>query len=252
MKKILLFGFPLLFTGLFLMRYTGGPPAGYTGSPGDRNSCTACHAAANTYNPTVNLTHNIPASGYVPGATYQLTLSVQSASRKHGFQLTAEDAQGQKQGTFQSLDANTQTAGNNQYIQHTSAGTSQTSWTFNWTAPASSGTNVTFYAAVNATNADNTSNGDTPVLFNLSVQQAGVAADELPGIRLYPNPVEDVLKAEIPQEYGFREIIVYDLRGKEWARFDRLPADLSRLPRGTYIARLVTGKGIASLRFVKK
>jgi len=170
------------------MFYTSGPPAGYTGSPADGRSCTACHASSGNFSPSVTLSHDIPETGYVPNTTYNITLEVSSEASKHGFQLTAEDADQLKQGTFQSLDNYVQILNDGTYVEHTSSGTTQTSWTFQWTAPAEGAGQITFYAAVNAANGDNTSSGDTPVTFELAVQQMDINTTFLEGIRIYPNP----------------------------------------------------------------
>ncbi len=55
--------------------YSGGPPNGYTGAPGEGN-CTQCHSsnALNSGNGSFSI--DGPAE-YVPGQTYTLTLTLQ-------------------------------------------------------------------------------------------------------------------------------------------------------------------------------
>ena len=246
------FVFPLAY--VIFVFYTSGPPAGYTGSPGDGQSCTACHSATNNYSPQVTLTHNIPAEGYTPGATYQLTLSVSSASNKHGFQLTAENANNQRQGTFQSTSNYTQTTGNNQYIEHTSNGTSRTSWTFNWTAPSTGGGDITFYAAVNATNGDNNSTGDTPVTFQQSIHQVGIAKHTIRGIYVFPNPVKDMLYISNNNCRLITGMEIFDMNGKEVFRSDgkNEKISLQHLPAGLYLLKIHTPDETGTYQLIKE
>lgn len=58
-----------------LFASSNGSPGGRSGSPGDNNqTCTACHSGT-AVNQTGWISTNIPASGYVAGQTYQLTLN---------------------------------------------------------------------------------------------------------------------------------------------------------------------------------
>ncbi len=246
------------FTGLlFIVGYTSGPPAGKTGSPGDGGAyCTQCHSLTNNYNPTVTLTSNIPAQGYTPGQTYQLTLSVSSASSKHGFEMTAEDASNQKVGTFQSADSYTQTLSNDRYIEHTTNGTTQTSWTFNWTAPTTGHGTITFYAAVNATNANNSTSGDTPVRFSASFNEntTAVAETHIEGVRLYPNPAGNEIWIGNLRNVEIKRLQIYDLKGKI-IRDIPSPAfqiDLSSLKSGIYIIKIKTDQKEGIYRLIKK
>lgn len=60
-----------LTTG-FIPYPSGAPsPYYYTGSPGDGHSCAQCHGSSSTVSGWI--TSTIPASGYVPGTTYQIT-----------------------------------------------------------------------------------------------------------------------------------------------------------------------------------
>ncbi len=255
--KLLLLISPFLLGLLFIWSYTSGPPAGHTGSPGDGgNYCTQCHSATQNYNPVVSLTSNIPAQGYTPGQAYELTLSVSSNSSKHGFQMTAENNQNQKTGSFQSMDAYTQTLSNNQYIEHTSSGTTQTSWTFRWQAPATSQGPVTFYAAVNATNANNSTSGDTPVTYQLTIQENTTKVEEttLPGISFYPNPVTDILYLKNKTNQTLRKLQITDLSGKVVTEYENpdFPLHLSGLQNGMYLIIIHTDRNTGVYPLMKK
>jgi hypothetical protein len=260
MKKYYALIYTLVFGAFAFWVWTfnaSGPPAGHTGSPGDNgNSCRNCHSVTNNFNPSVTLTHNVPNTGYVPGTTYQFTLNVQSSSNKHGFQITAENSSGQKAGTFASTDNNTQTVGSNQYIEHTFAGTSQTSWNFNWTAPSQGTGDVTFYIAVNATNANNATTGDTPVFSNISISENSTAIAEsvIDGISLYPNPVAGMLYIDNQTENKIDFLQLFDLSGKEILNVSH-PAneiDLSAVPSGRYIVRIKSGYLHGNYQILKK
>lgn len=165
-----------------LFASSNGSPGGRSGSPGDNNqTCTACHSGT-AVNQTGWISTNIPASGYVAGQTYQLTLNgTQAGVSKFGFEFTAENASGQKTGSFAITEATrTKLVNQNKAVTHTSAGTAAsggaTSWTFNWTAPAASTGEVRFYATVNATNSNGNTAGDVVYKTSLFVGESAPAA----------------------------------------------------------------------------
>ncbi len=240
-KLRLLFTIPL--AGFIFLAYTSGPPAGYTGSPGDNgNYCTSCHARATTYQVSAQVITDIPSDGYTPGQTYQLTLQANTTSNKVGFQMTAENAQHQKTGTFSGLDGNTQILNGGQYIEHTSAGTGVRQWNIRWQAPNPGQGAVTFYAAINATNGDNTSNGDTPALFNWTVNEntTAVGKNTISGLSFYPNPVHDALY--LKGNFRIEIMDIYDLKGQRILHFVEpvFPVSLESLDAGTYIIKVKT------------
>ena len=154
----------------------GGTPA-HTGSPFDGQTCqgAVCHASSVPVKNGGTVTSNIPASGYIPGATYSITASIMGASNEFGFQASPQNSSGMV-GSLQ-ITNNTETQfsfGNNRYITHTqigSSGSGSKSWTFNWTAPASGTGNVTFYAAFLITNNNNAATGDTTKTTSTTVSE---------------------------------------------------------------------------------
>lgn len=162
-------GIVLLISGFDAFTSSNQPPAGYTGAPSESN-CTSCHSgtvitSGSNWN-NITLSTNIPATGYVPDSTYNITLShTQSGIVKFGFEITALNASNAKIGTL--IITNTTTTalstGTRDYIMQKTAGTSGSgtiSWSFQWKAPATPAGNITFYAAVNATNNNNSDAGD--------------------------------------------------------------------------------------------
>jgi len=132
--------------GAYEVLYPTGAPAGYTGSPGDGNNCTSCHGGTATTSAGW-ITSNVPASGYVPGTTYQVTATNSlSGSGKYGFEVSPQNASGTQLGTL-IAGTGSQLVGNGKYVTHTNATIANNSWTFNWTAPAAGTGDVTFYGA---------------------------------------------------------------------------------------------------------
>ncbi|MBK9290899.1 MAG: T9SS type A sorting domain-containing protein [Bacteroidetes bacterium] len=167
---------------LLLIANSSGSPGGRTGSPGDGNqTCTACHSGT-AISQSGWISTNIPPEGYTPGATYEVVLNAQHASSsKFGFELTAETAQAQKTGVFSVVQSNrTKLLNQGKAVTHTSGGTAATggttSWVMNWTAPASAQGEITFYAAVNASNSNNGTSGDVIYKTSFSVQPMAPAA----------------------------------------------------------------------------
>lgn len=123
----------------------GAPPA-KTGSPGDGSNCTECHGGTATTTAGL-ITSNIPASGYVPGTTYQITATnTLTGTGKYGFEVSPQNVTGTLLGTLIAGSGN-QLVGNNKYVTHLSASTTTNTWTFSWVAPASGTGPVTFYGA---------------------------------------------------------------------------------------------------------
>ncbi len=130
----------------FVAFYPTGAPAGYTGSPGDGKNCTDCHTGTAS-NVSGWITSNIPAEGYLPGHTYQITATNNiTGSGKYGFEVSPQNNSGALLGTL-AAGSNNQLVGNNKYVTHVSASSSLNSWTFSWTAPVAGTGNVTFYGA---------------------------------------------------------------------------------------------------------
>ena len=153
--------------------FSAGPPAGYTGAPQEEpEACAECHVPPDAGTGKISIT---APQTYVPGQTYPITVTHQNVDPtrlRWGFQLTVLDtASDEKAGQLQSTDGLTQVISNagpgsaRQYIEHSAAGTfigqqNGTSWTFNWTAPATDVGPVQFYAAGNQANNDGNTSGD--------------------------------------------------------------------------------------------
>ncbi|MDP1726006.1 MAG: choice-of-anchor V domain-containing protein [Bacteroidota bacterium] len=165
-KKVLKVIFLLALVSISSYTFTNvnGPTGQYTNAPGEGN-CTSCHTgsaiASGTAWSAITLS-GIPVGGYIPNSTYSVTLAGSTAATsKNGFQITALNSSNTAAGTFTAgTGSSIQTLSGRNYVNHNASGTSLTSFTFNWTAPATAVGSITFYVSFNATNASSTSAGD--------------------------------------------------------------------------------------------
>jgi hypothetical protein len=135
----------IIFSSYTVM-YPTGAPAAKTGSPGDGANCTECHGG--TASTTAGqITSNIPASGYVPGQTYQITATNPlTGSGKLGFEVSPQNVAGTQLGTL-IAGTGSELTGGTKYVTHSNANTTTNTWTFSWIAPVAGTGAVTFYGA---------------------------------------------------------------------------------------------------------
>ena len=192
------------FTGISvstIFAYSSGPPDGRTGSPVDGKTCNDdCHTSYPLNAGTAVFSISGPAI-YTSGETLNMTVSFGSSNTaKHGFELSALDANNNHVGTFSNVDSNTQTINGN-YIKHTSAGSSQSGnaiWNVQWTAPTSEVQNpVTFYVAGNEANGDSTNQGD--YIYTTITQINSVVSTPSPS----PSPIPTTSPSDECSIYAF-------------------------------------------------
>ena len=143
-----------------------GPDPARTGAPGE-TTCIACHTPPVVRAGSISLNGVPPA--YNPGVIYPLTVTVNDAGTRFGFQLAALTSSGAQAGTWVNTTTNTQLTsttvlGNvRQYIEHNFwfASTATNSWKFNWTAPGSYVGPVNFYLAGIRADNNSATNNDT-------------------------------------------------------------------------------------------
>jgi hypothetical protein len=228
-------------------KYPSGAPAGYTGSPADGKNCTFCHGGTAT---TVSgwITTNIPGTGYIPGNTYIITVTVTgSVSDKKGFEVSPQKADGTLLGTITAGTGSKLVGG--KYVTHSSAMTSNPSiWTFSWTAPVAGAGQVTFYGAF-AESISNTYVSTTVV--NESTTSVATHTEEH-GFLLYPNPAKEKINLSYTlKAAGNVQIVLYDVCGNKVARLldGRQEAGYitqnfsldQNICKGIYFVSLVTG-----------
>lgn len=154
------------FNKNFHLLNQAGSPGGKTGAPGDA-TCTQCHSGSVQSGSGFNLvtlsSGGNPVSEYVPGTTYQVTVTMSTNNAKNGFEIVPLNPSNTMAGTFSITDAThtkTITSLGKTRVTHKLAGTSLNSWSFNWTSPATNVGAVTFYLATNQTNSNAGSTGD--------------------------------------------------------------------------------------------
>jgi len=94
--------------------FSSGPPAGYTGAPGEEpEACAECHVPANAGTGNISIT---APQNYVPGQTYPITVTHNNAADdtrlRWGFELTVLDTGDEKAGDLQSTSVFTQILNN--------------------------------------------------------------------------------------------------------------------------------------------
>lgn len=201
-----------------------GAPSGNTGAPADNNSTCAhsgCHTGPAITNQTATLTSNIPGSGYVPGETYDMTITMSNGGSRFGFGLSPQDQQGNLQGSMIVTEStNTKLTGGSKYLTHKFAGTSGSgtkTWGFQWTAPTAGTGAVTFYGAFNFANNNGGSSGDAILAqsFTFNESSVGITEAELASLTVYPNPVIDevhVAAKDVDEEIM---ITMFDVQGRK-------------------------------------
>lgn len=169
--------FALLTGSSTLLRAkTDGAPVANTNSPGDGQTCarTGCHSGTATER-TGLIFSDVPETGYLSGETYTITVSIDEPDVvKFGFQASPQNAAGDLMGAMELIDAvQTKLIGAGKYITHNEEGTIGTeskTWSFRWTPESATG-DVTFYAAVNASNNEDNATGDKIYFTSLKVSE---------------------------------------------------------------------------------
>lgn len=177
-KTILLLTLPAILGVFAYNAFTdsNGPSGGYTGAPSE-NACNSCHTGtlrtAGTNWLKIKLLGNFTGNGYIPDSTYTLTVTYRESGRaRYGFQITCLTAANDPAGTFTATNTRVKrvtasvSGKTREYIEHTSTGTSpvvsdSVAWTFSWKAPSANLGNLVFYVALNATNNNSNSSGDS-------------------------------------------------------------------------------------------
>ncbi len=247
--------------------FSSGSPGGRTGSPGDGQTCRTCHSGAAPTTLSDAIDTDIPAEGYTPGETYNITASISEQGRNmFAFELTSETANRGKQGQW--IVTNTsqnRLTNSNRAITHSSGGRSGSgskTWQMQWKAPEVNVGAITFYAALMAANGNGGNSGD-----NLYVAQKTVQAKQTTSVKnlkedisveLFPNPVTSFVTLRLPQDFN-EDYGVYliDAGGVVRAFYEnqahsrQVKIDVSQLASGNYFLRIFSDNFTASKPFVK-
>ena len=168
MAIIVLSGVLVLGLAVSGLGFSGGPPNGRTGAPGE-TTCADCHGNLNVGGGTIVVT---APTTYAPGDTVAMALKVkQEGQVRWGFELTVLDSDDLSVGTLLVTEpTRTQLSvdgpSGRQYLKHTALGTDtgtpdeSPGWSFEWISPALDPGPVTFYIAGNAANGNGFNTGD--------------------------------------------------------------------------------------------
>ena len=192
---------------LALLGNRSGAPAGRTGAPGETTcGTTNCHNTnPNLGSATINFTLNENQTTYQVGETNSIAISIDNAQEagRNGFEIVALDAANNNIGEWIISGGNLRerTGGGRTYVTHTTDGSAQNAWEFEWVAPDEDAGPITFYLAVNDANNNGGRTGDDIYLDTLSVEAAIVSSvkeiSSLTASTIYPNPVNRWLNLTI-------------------------------------------------------
>lgn len=251
--KIILFSFVVFISWHGLTsakRDPNNPPVSRTGAPSE-TTCAAsgCHSGG-TFTGTVSIS-GIPDT-VQPNQVYPITLTNSSNASKAGFELVCLDGANANCGTLATAsgvsigNSSSGATSGRRYARQSSPHTlsnGTTSWTFNWTAPASlTNNNITFYYASLAANGNGQKSGDNVLLGTKSTVLATPVGITTPtaesGIKIFPTDVNDRLFVTLPKGEN-ASIALFDLQGKQIISQnfeDETFLDLEPLTTGIYIA----------------
>lgn len=280
MKHVVRISLPLsLFCLLFIGQvasYSSGPPPGNTGAPGNNTCASAgCHNTfgLNSGPGILSVSTDIPQSGFLPGETYSITVSMKESSRTiFGFQslLFGEAAQSGV-GTIQLTDTErtrTITASGNTYAEQSKTGSAAVDsaiWSFDWLAPDKGTGDVTIYTAAMAANGNGNKQGDRVYTSALLISENPTASlvelSEVAEAQLYPNPVQDQLSIRVtlseptPMRWQIHaldgRLVSSGETSTQSGSWNKV-FDLSSLANGLYLLEIRTNSGRWTERILKR
>lgn len=207
-----------------------GSPGNYTGAPSTAN-CTSCHngtvQSGIGMNTVVLMDGANAVTQYTPNTTYNVVINMATANGKNGFQIVPLTTGNAMAGTIAITDGtNTKTlvTGGKTTVTHKSSGTALSTWTFQWTAPATNVGAITFYLATNVTNSNNNDTGD--VIYtsqHVFGSQAGIVTNgQEISTEVSFNKANNLLNLEINTAVsGDAAVNIVDFNGKS-VQFEKL------------------------------
>lgn len=225
MRKIIVTISLIIFFITYFSEYSynssGTAPSRYTGAPGDLGTCASCHSGSGNPNNNsqgflqLNFNNNNPS--YQPGQTYNVTITntgTNGSNTRRGFSTTVLNSSNAFVGSFTLLNTNTtasSTVANRSYVLHRSASTSVNSWSFQWTAPAQSEGDVTFYVSTVSANNNGSSSGDIVIIDTFIIRAAPVTPPAPT-----PNFIVNKSSACIGETVAFSNTSTGDITTYQW------------------------------------
>jgi hypothetical protein len=242
---------------------SSGGPASRTGAPtaggGNEATCQGCHGGSiNQGTNLLNLTIAGNPQVFEPSTTYDLTASFSSpGAGGHGFQVVALNPQLASTGTFIPGTGSKLVSGSGRtYITHNNP--NSTSWTFQWTSPATLPASVNFYA-VTANRGGGPSRAFTisKTITNTPTSVSGV--NEKESINLFPfNVDKEVFISSGNVNNPLMAWMVTDQMGRIVAQSEKAAMHESErielpsgLQSGVYMVQIHTPGGRTVKRFFK-
>lgn len=240
----------LFFIACFAIIYSTSK-SDSTGRFNNGTPCTPCHGSGSTN--TIVAINGLPTE-YIKGKIYPLTFTVENpGNAKAGFNIQVSGG---------ALAAGTGSKINSakSQITHTtpkSATNNIVTFSFNWTAPTSTATSVTFTAVGNSVNGNgkdgigdewNSTSETIPVSTTSGIENTKVLK-----LQCYPNPATDYLMIDGNAISSFE---VYNMEGKLMpVSFEMMHGnyriDLRKLAPGTYLIHGNDGEQSVSGTFIK-
>jgi len=272
MKKTLLYSFAFAMFAVVLVdglrqanSYSGNPPEVLLSivKDGSGPTCNSCHGNGNTGK--IATTGGITvtkqdANLYANGIEYDLSVSIDEETSRHGFQFIALDDQGNSAGSFSEDDANisveddavdgvSHVSHNN--IPNSNSGTFQ----FKWTTPASYQGPITFHMIGVAADGNASNSGDKVYYDTMMLQyDAAVSVSDLAlaPVTMYPNPATSYVIVEDPTD-SWEHMNIFSMDGvlvQSVDLFDQTSTriDLGDYRSGIYFVNLSDSNGQSSTR----
>jgi hypothetical protein len=266
--------FAALGLATFFLASSGGPAAAgnfYTGAPtlggGTEGTCNTCHSSgAGTYGePIINVSlvadgETDPATEYTPGQTYMVTVAVgypNTAPVAIGFssQFLTTSATPATAGVLGNPSTGSQIStgtGDRKYAEHDTPNTTDSLFTFEWTAPEAGAGEVKMYVSGNLVDRNRSTGGDsgstspTVISFTEGIPSAVTNFAAIPH-RLFPNPSNGSATLQVaPPAAGSYELSVTGMNGQT-LRTERLQLTAGDTQLAVPVEGLKTGIYVVSL-----
>lgn len=214
---------PIILTiaGTLFISSTNGPQDDYTGAPSSNGNCKNCHTGSANLGASLNIVATLkgtatPVSTFEAGKTYNIAVAVTGGtSTKRGYQATVLNPSNATVGTFANPSTGARIGNYNgrSILEHTATNLLGAG-TMEWTAPSSSvPDSVIIYAAGNASNSGNGTDGDQGLVNKMTLylnKAASTQKHHLAALKSYPNPCSNSLN--FPGICS--EIQLYSINGK--------------------------------------